>query len=421
MARKGFRVRVGHISLKVFPYGDKWRFGYRGEGGRWRYVTRRTKAEITSEAEATIEGMAGGFTWARLRRDGQEVLAELWKAAGGDLGQIRAAIRYLEARRRSAAVGASVDRYIAHKEAEAGGWTPYVRGLSSILAGLKDSFPERSLADIDGAELTAWWQKRCTGVSGTRKSYIRTAIVGFWRWCRREGLVPDGMTVAERLPVVPKDKPTRRVLTRAELEGVLEEVAGEFRAWVVLGAWAGLRPEEIAPHSEARPGKRGLLCEEIDWDFRVIRVPEAVSKVGFPRVVPMSAVLCRALAWAGLGPGMTGPVCLRNPSEARETRRLGKKLFGGPWPKDVLRHSFGTYRNAVLRNLPQVAEEMGTSVAMLHRHYHNPAPEADGVDWFAEWVPISSDLDGGFWSSIEDELGKKRRESGENQRRASGE
>lgn len=29
-----------------------------------------------------------------------------------------------------------------------------------------------------------------------------------------------------------------------------------------------------------------------------------------------------------------------------------------------------------------VAEEMGTSVAMLHQHYHNPQPEELGERWF---------------------------------------
>ena len=39
-------------------------------------------------------------------------------------------------------------------------------------------------------------------------------------------------------------------------------------------------------------------------------------------------------------------------------------------------------RNAVLRNLPQVAEEMGTSETMLRRHYHNPRTTEEGTAWF---------------------------------------
>jgi hypothetical protein len=45
--------------------------------------------------------------------------------------------------------------------------------------------------------------------------------------------------------------------------------------------------------------------------------------------------------------------------------------------------------------MPRVAEEMGTSVAMLHRHYHNPQAESLGKEWFgivdqADEVPQKS-------------------------------
>jgi len=94
---------------------------------------------------------------------------------------------------------------------------------------------------------------------------------------------------------------------------------------------------------------------------------------------------------------MTGPVCLNNPSQSKELARLGKLIFGGPWPKDILRHSYGSYRNAIIRNMPQLAEEMGTSIAMLHRHYHNPQPEQTGLQWFSirPSVLICSDETGG--------------------------
>jgi len=80
---------------------------------------------------------------------------------------------------------------------------------------------------------------------------------------------------------------------------------------------------------------------------------------------------------------MTGAVCLRNPSEEDETLRLGKVVFKDGWPQDALRHSYGSMRNAMLRNLPQVAEEMGTSETMLRRHYHNPRTLEEGTEWFA--------------------------------------
>ena len=37
----------------------------------------------------------------------------------------------------------------------------------------------------------------------------------------------------------------------------------------------------------------------------------------------------------------------------------------------------------LIRNLHQVAEEMGTSVKMLNKHYHNPKALEEGEAWFA--------------------------------------
>jgi hypothetical protein len=37
--------------------------------------------------------------------------------------------------------------------------------------------------------------------------------------------------------------------------------------------------------------------------------------------------------------------------------------------QDILRHSYGTHRIAIVRNAHQVAEEMGNSVQIVRRHY----------------------------------------------------
>ncbi|MFN5870712.1 MAG: hypothetical protein ACK46A_15460, partial [Akkermansiaceae bacterium] len=43
---------------------------------------------------------------------------------------------------------------------------------------------------------------------------------------------------------------------------------------------------------------------------------------------------------------------------------------------------YGSYRNAIVRSLDQVAEEMGSSEAMLRKHYHNPRSRSEGEAWF---------------------------------------
>jgi integrase len=282
---------------------------------------------------------------------------------------------------------------MAGKESAAGELSPYLGTVKGILESMAENFQGRTVADIHHGELAAWWDKRTEGRGWKLRRDVRGYLVMFWRWCLREGIAGrEPVTVAERLPLVASEDMEKRVLTPAELKAILAEVSDSARAWVVLGAFAGMRPEEIAAKKAARKGKRGLLREEIDWDFNSIRVPACVSKVRRARIIPMSDALKAGLEWAGIRKGQTGSICGEYPAD--EIKRLGEKLFKTGWPKDALRHSYGSYRNAIVRSLGQVAEEMGTSVAMLERHYHNPKAEREGVQWFAVRAksdPICSD------------------------------
>lgn len=399
--RKPFTVKAGNLSLKLSPYRGGWRFGYR-DGERWRYVFRKAKAAAKLAAEETLEDMPTGTVWSALPASTRRWLEAMLELAP-DREAREAALGFLESRQGSLSVELAVEQWLAAKESRAGERTPYLTDLGNRMRAWGSDMGSVRVADITHESLAEWVKGRTAGRSVKFYIDVRAGLVEFWRWCRLQGLV-DGQAalVAERLPTAKRKAMERRVASPAELVALLNGVGDAWRAWIVLGAWAGLRPEEIAPRSDRKKAaKRGLHCDDIDWSFGVLRVPACVSKIGRPRVVPMCATLKAGLEWAGIGPGMAGPVVLQNPVEAKETARLGKLVFGSAWPKDILRHSFGSYRNALLRNLPQVAEEMGTSEAMLHAHYHNPRAEAEGAAWFN--VRKSSDGIGGAWEESGDE------------------
>lgn len=74
--------------------------------------------------------------------------------------------------------------------------------------------------------------------------------------------------------------------------------------------------------------------------------------------------------------------CIEVPFHPFRNETSGITHGGDGWPQDALRHTYGSMRNAQIRNLPQVAEEMGTSETMLRRHYHNPKTKEEAVEWF---------------------------------------
>jgi len=378
-------VRRGNSHLTIYAHGTGWRFCWRErEGMPWRYVTRATKKAAEEAAwEKLGEIDAGGLVWSGLDGETRRFLQEV--ARFSTEADRPAVLAFLASRRKSAEIVASVARFMDFKEAQKGGATRHLGNVRRDLEALGKAFAGRSVTDVTDGDLANWWQARVGERSGKTRNECRGNLVAFWNWCVRDGIFPKEITPAEKLPRVDLEPCERRVLTSDELLAVLGEVGVEWRPWVVLGAFCGLRPEEIAPvvgKVKTRRGKRGLRCEEIDWQFNVIRLPAEVSKINTPRHVPLLPAARAWLEWAGIRPGMVGAVCGVNPTEAGETLRLGKVVFKTGWPQDALRHSYGSFRNAMLRNLPQVAEEMGTSETMLRRHYHNPRTLEEGKAWF---------------------------------------
>ena len=81
--------------------------------------------------------------------------------------------------------------------------------------------------------------------------------------------------------------------------------------------------------------------------------------------------------WAGLAHG----TCIVGSRRYdREIERLHKKT-GIKWRNNALRHSFGSYRMTEIQNMPQLAYEMGNSVAIIKRHYHEAVHKTEAEDF----------------------------------------
>jgi hypothetical protein len=100
------------------------------------------------------------------------------------------------------------------------------------------------------------------------------------------------------------------------------------------------------------------------------------AKTASRRVIPISDNLA---AW--LAPlrrrGRVVPSCRQH----REITALAKSL-GIPWPRNVLRHSFISYRIAIVKSADQVALEAGNSPAIIFRHYRELTTEETAKEWF---------------------------------------
>jgi integrase len=384
--KKSYRFREGLMSVVIYQVAQGWRFDVRGEDGMRRYVTRAKKAKIEAAAREYFKTGQEPVNWSGVNRERQAFLSKI--NALVPVGAEADVLRYLERREKSATIEAGVAAFLAGMSTS-GRSERHVKALKMDLDAFVLAVPG-NVADVTTDALREFLADRCEGCGEARTKQVRGTLVQFFRWCRKQGMVPaDAVTVADRLPGISVPAGSRTVLTREQFEECLALVPAHHLAWFLLGAWAGLRPEEAAPSAtKLRDGRRGVSWEDVDWEFNVIRISPETAKVDRPRIVPLHPCLRDAL-WPLRG---VGAICGVSPARDKTLVMLGKKVFKTGWPADCLRHSYGSYRNAIVRSLPQVAEEMGTSVDMLHRHYHNPRPAAEGEAWFQPWEKVMQKL-----------------------------
>jgi integrase len=206
--------------------------------------------------------------------------------------------------------------------------------------------------------------------------------VTFFRWCVRQGYLPYGeATAAERLdkPQVARSIPA--TFTPAELKILIENVERQYLPWLALAAFAGLRTEEVCP--DPKSGKGGVAWEDFQWDRDVLILRPETAKTGHRRVIPILPSL-KAILEPLRETGPVGPhLPPHTPPKGRklaETTRLGK--FVGGWKRNALRHSWISYRAAIV-GLAQTSMEAGNSESEAKRSYNDAKSKAEAEEWFA--------------------------------------
>jgi len=170
-----------------------------------------------------------------------------------------------------------------------------------------------------------------------------------------------------------------------DMRRLLENADNRLLPFLALGGLAGLRSMEICR----------VTWEMIDFESGFILLPKAFTKTRRRRVVPIGTALdswLRPLRGEGVIYGFEDSSSLN-------------RLVCRHWPLDenkkplvvrlpnALRHSYGTYRFAQLRDEQKVSTEMGNSPHELREHYAELATPAQGDEWFGLCRPGSTKPD----------------------------
>jgi hypothetical protein len=136
----------------------------------------------------------------------------------------------------------------------------------------------------------------------------------------------------------------------------------DILVWFVLGGFLGLRPFK-AYHAH---------WSGVKWETSEFRVEAEWSKTRRSRVLPIQP---NAMEWLKIAYDLRKKDEQILPNHNTFThrfvawRQVNHDMTFWKGKQDILRHSYGTHRMALVRHAHQVAEEMGNSVPIVRRHY----------------------------------------------------
>lgn len=272
-------------------------------------------------------------------------------------------------------------RYIGPLERDL---TPFAGAYPDLRAVTEDDIR----AYLRSLVLSAAVRDRATGemrpqgapVGPRRRDNVRDAIVTLMRFARKKDYLPhDKTSPAELIPHIHElaDVSTYSPERLIHVLNYFATTEPVWLPWAAIAAFAGLRTTEIYR----------LDWSAFHWADTTIAVSNKVArKIRISRHAPL---LPNLVAWLQPWRNQThGPVIERRwkDVEAAHTdalARLRSALGWHAWDNNALRHSFGSHRLAILKDIAALAVEMGNSPAKIREHYNDPKPESVATRYFA--------------------------------------
>lgn len=273
------------------------------------------------------------------------------------------------------------DRFIKSRENN-GASDRHLEDIRARLTTFAKTF-RCQIASITAPEITTWLDG--LKVAARTQTNYRRAVVSLFRYARRQGCLPRNETTEAELVDAPKTKPSKvGIYTPGELRTLLDGMPKHMRPGLAVAAFAGLRSAEVFR----------LDWSEVDLRGGYITVAADKAKTAQRRLVPILPVLADWLRQAterkGKVIGKDGysfPTAwdraIRREMAAMNERRKAHKLAPFPRIPNGLRHSFASYRLAVVQSADKVALEMGNSPRKLFTNYRELVSPEDAVKWFA--------------------------------------
>jgi len=386
-------VKRGSCVVKIYrdqkPQGTYFRVAYHLGGKRHRLNFRDLKT-ATNEAEAKASQLSRGDVDA-VQLSGRDRLVY-----GRALDAVRqfntpldaVAIEYSEARKllqgvtlvdaarfyarhhisgiKRKAVTDVVDEMIEAKKV-GGASSLYLADLRYRLGSFADQF-QCDLVSLAPDDVRNFFERLNLGPRSFNNFIC--ALKTFFAFAQDRGWLSPEINLLASVKRRKEKKSPVEIFTPPELTRLFEHATHDLAICFALGAFAGLRSEEI----------RRLEWSDVTRRPGFIEVAADKSKTAARRLVPVTDNLAR---WLALSARRSGTIWPNTKAMFFKDRLAVAARAKVPWKQNGLRHSFISYRLADLQDTNRVALEAGNSPQMIFRHYRELATPEEARTWFA--------------------------------------
>lgn len=257
-----------------------------------------------------------------------------------------------------------VDELLAAKK-EKGRSALYIKDLRLRLTRFGDAFA-CPIANVTSADIERFLQS--LNLSARSANNFRLTVGTLVNYAKKRGYVAQAHRSILDVEKETEDEGEIEVFDVTEIRALLAHAKEDLLAAVAIGAFAGLRSEEI----------RRLDWADVNMQEGHIEVRAAIAKTRVRRIVTMQPNLRK---WLLPLAQKTGPVCVYA-NYGNQLLKLAKQA-AVDWKKNGLRHSFISYRVAETENIHQTAMEAGNTPAVITRSYLKCVTKEQAARWFS--------------------------------------
>ena len=264
-------------------------------------------------------------------------------------------------------VAEAVAELLAAKESR-GASVRYIQDLRARLNRFAEAFAV-DISSVTTADVQRWFDGLKLSAQSVRN--FRTVLGTLFNFAEARGYILKGSNTIEATEKVSaKNSDAVEIFTPSEITKLLAASAPEFRACLALGAFAGLRSAEI----------ERMEWTDIDLKSGHITIAADKAKTASRRLVP---ILPNLKQWLVPLAKKSGTVWAGDHESFYHAMQDSARAAGVTWKSNGLRHSFISYRLAVVQNAAQVALEAGNSAQVVFAHYRELVKPKAAKNWFA--------------------------------------